>query len=129
MKFNLYPYNVYILLGCCFCVILFLFIALFHLGKLGRSLQKQAQALEKCSTILKKTVVKQEVLAENHQAAHRNDKYKKVILPFALAIFMVYHENKTYKGLKGYKQATKDVLARNIKLSQFEYLFNHFNNL
>lgn len=128
MKYDLYPYNFYILLGCCLLVILFLFISLSHLSKLARSMQKQAQGLERCVKVAEKAQRKQDAIRQKHAENHKYDAYKKAFLPFALAVFMIYRENDAYKGIKGYKNAAKDVVTRNFKLSQFEYLLQHFTN-
>lgn len=91
-------------------------------------MQNQAEGLEKCVKIAENAQLKQEAIRQKHAENHKYDAYKKAFLPFALAVFMIYRENDSYKGIKGYKKATKDVLTRNFKLSQFEYLLQHFRD-
>lgn len=55
--------------------------------------------------------IKTEILAEDRQKKAKQNRIAKILIPALLAIRSVYKSNDSYRGLRGYGKAIKDVLT------------------
>lgn len=109
--FSLYPYSKWLLIGMFVISILFMIYLFRHMLKLFQTIEEQQKQLTSINKSLALAGIKAEVLFEEKAKKAKQNRIAKMLIPALLAIRSVYQNNENYRGIKGYRKATKDVLT------------------
>lgn len=107
MNLNLYPYNFWVLYAAIALAVIFLIVLLVKLMKLAKTAAALEPQLSHMNDELKLMEIKSEVVKEKTTADWNRIRPLLVAIPVLYAIYAIYKNDDSLKGIKGYGEAAR----------------------
>ena len=112
MNLNLYPYNFWVLYAAIALAVIFLIVLLVKLMKLAKTAAALEPQLSHMNDELKLMEIKSEVVKEKTTADWNRIRPLLVAIPVLYAIYAIYKNDDSLKGIKGYEKAARRYMDR-----------------